>query len=534
VADRTDFYFRQRVTEAELDLAFTLMEEADRNLATDIGVFGIISGAVPSSHAPVADLTIDMTAPGRAYDKLGERIFFGTGQRVDCSVDTSGVPTDVKTQGNERSLGVFLQFSRQLSDPRTDGNSQQVYFRRDESFQFDVKQGVEAPAGTAVPVALDDASLLVCDVKRAFGRAQILAGDIDLSRRQAFIFARADAVQVQTGLWKLLSPAGATVQATLDATDGVLSDHLSGVARRHPAEAIDFKPHAFLASKTVGAAIDELVDDLVAVVTPAGASRIGVDAIPGTPAALQQGSVRSQLAQLLAGLNGHVGAVAGAHVASAIAATPFAFLTATNVQGQLQALVAALTAITGATLVGSDAVAGKPYVLAAGTARDQLVATLGQLNQLATDLAAITTGLGAAKIGNEALAGSPKTHPAGPVHDQLKGLCDDINAHIPSGDHDVRYQRLTYSNGQIYAPGQTIQHGDIGAFPAIVLVAYTTAFNTTGAKLPIGPFFVWGPLSSQLTTAVTKPGSAPGYNLSVQNGSGQQLYIQVSVYRNGG
>lgn len=36
MADRTDFHFRQKVTEAELDLAFALLEKADRNLAADI------------------------------------------------------------------------------------------------------------------------------------------------------------------------------------------------------------------------------------------------------------------------------------------------------------------------------------------------------------------------------------------------------------------------------------------------------------------------------------------------------------------
>jgi hypothetical protein len=36
MADRVDFYFRQRVTEAELDLALALLEKADRDLATDL------------------------------------------------------------------------------------------------------------------------------------------------------------------------------------------------------------------------------------------------------------------------------------------------------------------------------------------------------------------------------------------------------------------------------------------------------------------------------------------------------------------
>ena len=123
MADRTDFHFRQKVTEAELDLAFELLEKVDRNLAADLGIYGIISGAAPTQHSPVPDLTIDLTAPARAYDNLGQRIFFGTGQVVDCSVDHAGIPTEVPVAGQERWIGVFLRFDRLLSDPRTDGNS---------------------------------------------------------------------------------------------------------------------------------------------------------------------------------------------------------------------------------------------------------------------------------------------------------------------------------------------------------------------------------------------------------------------------
>ncbi len=494
MADRCDYYFRQKVTESELDLGFTLLESADRNLASDIGIFGIISGAVPSSHAPVADLTLDLTAAATAYDHLGERIYFGTGQRVDCSVDLSGVPTDVKTQGNERSLGVFLRFTRQLSDARTDGNSQQVYFRRDESFQLVVRQSVEAAAGTAVPLPLQDAELLVCDVRRAFGQTQILAGDIDTSRRQAFVFARASAVQVDPSAWKTLVPVAAHAQAALDATDGVFTAHLTGAARRHPAEAIDFTPHGFLASKTVGAAIDELVDDLLAMTGTPGSARVGADGLPGIPAAIGPGSVRSQLVALLAALNAHLGALVGAHAASAIAAAPFGVVTATSVQAQLQQV-------------------------------------LTLLNQLVSDLAAATAGLGAAKIGNIALSGSPKTHAAGVLASQVQGLCDDLNAHIPSGDHDGRYPRLTYSNGQLYNAAQTIQHGDIGGWPAIVTTYYNAGL--LGGQ-PVGPFNASGPLSGQILAQVTKKSQATGgYMLSVQNNSTQQLYILVNVYRVG-
>lgn len=45
MADRVDFYFRQRVTEAELDLAFALLEKADRDLAADLNIY---AQAMPS------------------------------------------------------------------------------------------------------------------------------------------------------------------------------------------------------------------------------------------------------------------------------------------------------------------------------------------------------------------------------------------------------------------------------------------------------------------------------------------------------
>ena len=63
MADRLDFYFRQRVTEAELDLAFEQLERADRDLAADIGLRGVVTGAAAVPHSPLPDLTIDLVAP---------------------------------------------------------------------------------------------------------------------------------------------------------------------------------------------------------------------------------------------------------------------------------------------------------------------------------------------------------------------------------------------------------------------------------------------------------------------------------------
>ncbi len=304
---------------------------------------------------------------------------------MDCAVDLVGIPTDVATVGNERWLGIFLRFKRQLSEPRTDGNSQQVFFRRDESFELVVRQAPEGAIGVAPKPALQADELLLCDVRRRPGQTQILVADLDTSRRQAFIFAQGTSVAVTTGTWSILQPLAATVQAALDEADAELRDHFTAVARRHAATALDYAPHGFVGAGNVQAAVDELIDDLATgAVGSSGATRVGVDAAAGAPNALPAGSVKSQLAQLLGFLNTHVSAPTGAHNAAAIAATPHNNVAGTNVQSQLQEIVTDLVATgaasPGAGLVGVDAIAGAPTAIAAGTLRAALVTLLSGLN----------------------------------------------------------------------------------------------------------------------------------------------------------
>ncbi len=322
MADRLDFYFRQRVTEAELDLALEQLERADRDLAADIGLRGVVTGAAAVPQSPLPDLTIDLTAPTRAYDQAGQRIAFGVDQSVDCSVDHAGLPTEVPTVGQERWLGVFLRFERLLSDERTDGNSRRVFFRRDESFTIVVRQGPAAAAGSAPKVALQPDELLVCDVLRREGQTQILAADIDSSRREAFVFASGDAVQVRSGLWRTLVPLLNTAQAAFDEVDAEITAHFAGTARRHGAAHVDITRHRLLSGGTVESAVHGIVDDLASTARgTSGATRVGVDGLPGSPHGVSPGTVWSQLAQLLGFTNAHESATSGAHPARAITTT---------------------------------------------------------------------------------------------------------------------------------------------------------------------------------------------------------------------
>ncbi|MCL2777968.1 MAG: hypothetical protein FWD73_08185 [Polyangiaceae bacterium] len=95
------------------------------------------------------------------------------------------------------------------------------------SFELVVRQAPEGAIGVAPKPALQADELLICDVHRRPGQTQIFATDIDISRRQAFIFAQGSSVSVVTGAWSILQPLAATVQAALDEIDAELRDHFT-------------------------------------------------------------------------------------------------------------------------------------------------------------------------------------------------------------------------------------------------------------------------------------------------------------------
>ena len=101
---RKEFFFRQRVTDAELNSAFDDLEAMGRNLAADAGAFGVLANAVVSQHGPVADLTVDVSGPGVIVDQQGQRIFFSALQNVSVAQDDNGVATATSAPGKELSL----------------------------------------------------------------------------------------------------------------------------------------------------------------------------------------------------------------------------------------------------------------------------------------------------------------------------------------------------------------------------------------------------------------------------------------------
>jgi hypothetical protein len=515
MADRVQYFFRQRVSEQELNLASELLEKADRNLAADLGVFGIVSGAVPAPHQPVPNLSLDFTAPARAYDHLGQRIFFGTGQTVGVARDVSGVSTEVMLPQGERWLAVFLRFDRLLSDERTDGNNQRVFFRQDESFEIVVRQGAEAPAGQAVRVPLQEDELLLCDVKRMGGVDRVLAEHIDVSRRQAFVFARGDSVGVFAELWRILKPATPQLQATLDDIDALFARHFAGEARRHRSRDVDHTPSGFVTATTVQGAIDETAAKLSSAADGApGASLVGADAVVGLPRALAAGSVDAQLSTLLGYLNAHLSAASAAHNAAAIRALPHNWLVSESVQAQLQELVQGLRA---------DRIAASAYRSLTTTN------VQAQLRELLDDLASNGDTEGTALIGGASLGGSPRGVGAGTLLVQLREIVRELNAHLGSGDHDGRYARRVFLQSQNVEPNTTFDFDVLNTVPDVLIYSYDT-YNAdfTNAKRWFN-----GPYTSNIRVWFDKLSGNQSVRIHVQNRNSLALFITVYGYEVG-
>jgi len=341
-----------------------------------------------------------------------------------------------------------------------------------------VRQGAEGNVGAAAKVPLQEDELLVCDVLRSHGQTQIQAGDIDTSRRQAFIFATGDAVQIVSGLWSVLSPATETVQSALDSADAVLDGHFDGTANKHPAAHVTYTPHGFVGASNVQAAIDEVVDDLSSATagTP-GASKVGADAVAGTPNALPAGNVDGQLSQLLAWLNSHVGAAAGAHAASAISAAVHNYIAGTSVQAQLQEIVSTLLSQTagtpGSSRIGADAVTGTPNALAAGTVDAQLSTLLGNVNSHINN----ATGAHAASAISVADAGNNLN--AANVETALAEIVDALE-----GDH---YRGNETNAGQ----HRTIRQPNMGTGKVLLWEAIGVGTAATHLRVYVDSDSVW-------------------------------------------
>jgi hypothetical protein len=295
MASRRDYFYRQLVAEDELDAGFQGLEDADRAILADLGLWGI-AGELGNTtqHAGTPNLTVDLTAPVWMYDKIGQRIYIPSPQTKDLSVDDASVSTAVSGGGNEKWLALFAVFDRALTDARVDGNSNTVFFVRDETFKLSVVQGVEAAIGLATKPALSGTNILLADVRLIQGQTQILNADINFTRREKMFNITGGSVTV--------------VASSVKGAIGALKDGINGVitgATHIPATGVDYAGGANWRDATTNPAatvevqIDKIISDLAGSGSGnSGAHKVGSDAIVQTSFTIAQGTLMSVLTAL--------------------------------------------------------------------------------------------------------------------------------------------------------------------------------------------------------------------------------------------
>ena len=353
MADMRDFYYRQKVSEGELDAAFSGLETADRNAVIDFD-FAARDDPDPSAkgnHGGVIwgfGLTLaggmDVTVqPGAGYDESGQRVATNATQVLNCANDgyteigTGGLPTGSATDpgvGNERWLSVLILFDRKLEDPRYDGYNNLVYFARNESFKFRVKAGpIGALGSNPAKPAREYGEMLLDDVlvTNSGGTASIASIDLGATtRRKEFYFdyTAANAPLAPLTSDPLSIKGKGNPRDVMTAALELLNDHVGGIAHNHSGQHVGWTSAGHLwadneaglmgtaaaLSEGLWYAIDDLASKQPEGAPRAGASCIGVRALAGTaaaqassaPSSMLQTTLQATLESLLQSINSRV------------------------------------------------------------------------------------------------------------------------------------------------------------------------------------------------------------------------------------
>jgi hypothetical protein len=439
MADRRDYFFRQKVTEDELDQGFETLEQAEWNFAVDLAKFGVLSGLVVTQHAGVPDLTTDITAGG-SYDQSGRRVRVPALQQQTVATDSNNTSTAVVTVGNEKWVSIFLQFDRLLDDPRTDGNSQSVYFVRDESFKVIITQGAEASVGTATRPALMNDAILLADVLRTHGQTQILNADISTTRRQDAIVIAGSPLAIRRGL---IETALADVVA---AYNGLINGSGNTLAAAFVTYAggPNWRDGATNPATNAEAQLDKIITDIASITGGAsGMHHAGCDAIAGGSGTIAAGTAYSVLSALkLSSNHEYAGSGLWADGTS---------LPASSQEAATDGIVSALASF-GASGGGAKIGINARTNWLGG--RTNPIATLFvALDKIITDLAEQTSGDdGMERIGGQAVAGSPDSLSAGSSRSQANELLTLVNAR-------AKLSGATFSGGVIHNALATFNAG---------------------------------------------------------------------------
>ena len=461
--DRRNAYFKQLVSEGDIDEMFDLAEQADRNYVIDNGLVGVHTG-LAVVEAGVPNLTVQVSG-GAAYDQTGQRTAVVGAQIVNVAVDKDNVTTEVAGVGNSKIISVFIKFKRVLSNPKNDGNNVVVQYNRNESFEFIVEQSDEGLNPTAPSLKAD--ALLLADIERAFGQTVIEDANINTDRRQWAIRVEAGDFSIGAGR---VEEAFQAVVTQFDALEGDLEDSGGAAMIGYNGGPAWFDGTTNPAA-TVEAQLDKIVTDLGGA---GGAAKVGYaggtawangNTNPATSVELQLDKVISDLASTSLG----TARVGGAQ------------LTGTSSNISAGTLYAQLTSLKNANNLDLDA-----RTAWLGGRTNPAATLFAGIDKVITDLAATTSNDdGMERIGAQAVASSPRSLSSGSGRSQadaLLAMVNSLEARCPAA-----WGRFTTNGGGaiMITSNSGISNATCNTFR--VLVTFSAAFANSQYAVFVSP-----------------------------------------------
>jgi len=142
--NKLDWYYKQTVTQGQMDWAFEQAEAAICQAAKFSYGEGIIEGGEVTQVTPAAEIAV-MVAAFKLLDEEGRHVELSDAIKVLCSVDYDGISTYTDlVVGQGRWISVYAAFKRDLSEPKSDGNSVVVMSKLLDYYELFVVRG---PAG---------------------------------------------------------------------------------------------------------------------------------------------------------------------------------------------------------------------------------------------------------------------------------------------------------------------------------------------------------------------------------------------------
>jgi hypothetical protein len=213
MADRKNFFFEQRVAQAELDDAYADLENAEFNIKKDAfsGVGFLMSPVTVTEDSPQS--TSVLVGDFLGWDSLGQRVEKAAGPTAFSFAgdDNPGLVTPSR---------LYIKFARLESDPRTDGNGNSVNFEQEESYVIERDLGTPGGANAALRV---DESIHIADVNIPAAAGVITNGDITIVQNLQSQFPVARLKDMSQGMDDAMVAAVAAAPSTANRV-ALLSD----------------------------------------------------------------------------------------------------------------------------------------------------------------------------------------------------------------------------------------------------------------------------------------------------------------------